>query len=454
LPSFKLPSFKLVNIRGDLFATGFSFGVLTVVRLGSSLILTRIVSPDAYGVITIMMSIAFVIEMLSDINVSIFIVRDPNAEDPRYLNTAWTIRLGRAMINSTILFLFAPLIASSLYHAPVLAMPLRIFSISFTIGALQSMSFALAIRRKQARYAMYAELVAAVLGSVFSVIYCYYTRDYWGMIYGTLVNRIFTSLFSYLFYRDSRPKIGFDRAAAREIFRFAKFNTPSSMLTLAMSQFDKVVFLRLFDLTLLGVYGLAANIAASIEGLISKVSQSVLYARCAHNFRTDPESLGPKYYTENVKLFSGILFLPAAIGGAAFFVVNLLYPSRYAPAGAILQAFMLRATLLALGSPAEDLLIAVGEYQVILHGNVLRVIGMLVASLTGYYFFGFMGFTYGAALSGLPPLIYYWRLQRKHGLMIVKYESYRVAFTLGVWITAYAGARVLLAWFPHLSIRH
>jgi O-antigen/teichoic acid export membrane protein len=142
--------------------------------------------------------------------------------------------------------------------------------------------------------------------------------------------------------------------------------------------------------------------------------------------------------------------LPAAIGGAAHLIITMLYPSRYAQAGAILQAFMLRATLLALGSPAEDLLIAAGQYQVILHGNVFRALGLLIASLTGYYLFGFMGFTYGAALSAMPPLIYYWRLQRKHGLLIVKYESYKVAFALGIWISAYLTSSVLLALFPHI----
>jgi O-antigen/teichoic acid export membrane protein len=454
LTSFKWSSLKLINIKGDLFATGICFGLQTLVRLGSSLILTRIVRPDAYGIITIMMSITFVIEMISDINVSVFIVRDQNAEQPRYLNTAWTIRLARSVMNTAILFLLAPWIASSLYSAPVLGLPLRVFSISFVIGALQSMSVPLAIRRKQARYVMYMELAAASMGSVISVILCYYLRSYWGMIYGILANKIFTSAFSYLFYRDVRPKIRFDWTTAREILQFSKFNTPSSLLSLAMSQFDKVVFLRLFDLTTLGVYGLATNIAGSIEALISKVSQSVLYARCAHNFRTDPEHLGPKYYTENVKLFISILFLPAAIGGAAHFIITVLYPSRYEEAGAILQAFMLRATLLALGSPAEDLLIAIGQYQVILHGNVFRAVTLLVASLTGYYFFGFMGFTYGAALSALPPLIYYWRLQQKHKLLTVKYESYKVAFVVGVWICAYASSSLLMALFPHMRLGH
>lgn len=448
-----MPSFKLVNLKGDLFATGFCFGVQVVIRIGSSLILTRILRPDAYGIITIMMSIAFVVEMLSDINVGLFIVRDKSAEQPRYLNTAWTLQLSRAFINSIILFLLAPLIATSLYHTAALALPLRVFSISFLIGGLQSMSFPLAIRRKQARIIMYSELVAAVTGNVFSVVYCYYSRNYWGMIYGTLLNRLLVSAFSYLFYRDLRPKLQFDRPAAKEILGLARFTTPSSILTLAISQFDKVVFLRLFDLSMLGVYGLAANIAGSVEGLITKISQTVLYPRCAHNFRTDAGTLALKFYTENVRLFISILILPAAVGGAAQFVIAVLFPARYAQAGAILQAFMLRAALLSIAAPAEDLLIATGDYQVILHGNVFRALWMPAASLTGYYFFGFMGFTYGAALSGLPPLIYYLWLQRKKGLLIWKYELYKVTFIACIAISAYVTSSLLITWWPAMHIK-
>ena len=55
-----------------------------------------------------------------------------------------------------------------------------------------------------------------------------------------------------------------DWAAAREILGFSKFTMPSSMITIALSQFDKIAFLRLFDLNSLGIYGLAGNIAAPI----------------------------------------------------------------------------------------------------------------------------------------------------------------------------------------------
>jgi lipopolysaccharide exporter len=444
---------KYVNLKGDLFATAASFGTQAIIKLGSSLILTRLLRPEAYGIITILMSVTFVIELIGDINVTLFIIRDKNAEEPRYLNTAWTLQLGRSLLNALILFLCAPLISKYVYHSPDLTNPLRFISIWFVVAALQSMSFPLAIRRKRSRIIMYSEVIAVFLSSSFAVIYCYYSRDYWGLIYATVVQRALMTVMTHMYYPELRPRLQFDRAAAREILGFTKFTMPSSLITLALSQFDKIALLRLFDLHVLGIYGLAGNIAAPIESLIGKISQMVLYPRCAHDFRADPDTYWIRYYTNNIKVFFSILIVPAAIGGGARLLIAVLYDPRYALAGPILQAFMLRAMLFAVASPAEDLLIASGESQVILIGNVFRAVGMLIASLTGYYFFGFMGFAYGIALSGLPPLIYYLWLQNRKRILIVKYELYKAAFLCAIVLIAYVGSSLLLTIWPITKIR-
>jgi lipopolysaccharide exporter len=447
-------SFKIVNLKGDLFATGFCFLAQAVIKLGSSLIITRLLPPEAYGVVTVVISIVFVIEMLADIGVTVFIVRDKNAELPRYLNTAWTMRLGRAVMNSAVLFLLGPLIATHIYNTPALAAPLRVFSLWFIISGLQTMSFPIAIRRKSSRKYMYSELAATTVGTVFSLTYCYYSHDYWGMIYATLIFQLVMTVLSYQFYKELRPKLQFDWPAAKEILGFTKYTMPSSILTLALSQYDKIVFLRLFNLPLLGVYGLAGNIAGPIEALISKISQTVLYPRCAHNFREDEKTFFLKYYTDNAKLFFSIMILPALVGGAARLVITILYPARYAEAAAVLKAFMLRAALLSLASPAEDLLIAAGQPQILLVGNILRAVWMLLASLTGYYFFGFMGFTFGAASSGLPVLIYYYWLQSRKQIIIWKYELYKAIFIIAAASVAYFGSSLFLALWPDFRIRN
>jgi lipopolysaccharide exporter len=416
------------------------------------MLLTRILAPAAYGIITLLLSISFVVEMLSDLGGWVPVIRHQNGEQPRFLNTAWTLRLGRAFINGTLVLILAPWIAS-LYGASYLTVPLRVFSLWFYINGLESVSFPVAIRRKNSRIFMYSELLATLVSAVFAIVYCYYFRTYWGMLFGILLNRAVMVAMSYCFYPDKRPRIQYDREAARSIFEYTRFAMPSSLLTLGLSQFDKVVFLRLFSLPLLGVYGLAGNIAGAVESLISKISQMVLYPRCAHNYRTDRSTYSLKYYTENIKLFAAILLVPAAVGGAARLIIALLYDPRYAEAGSILQAFMLRAFLLALACPAEDLLIASGESHIILVGNILRTVWMFSVSLIAYHFFGFMGFVYGVSLTGLPALIYYLWKQYRKGFMIFKYELNKLAFGSGVAICAYAASGLLLSVLPPVRLR-
>ena len=444
---------KVINFRGDLFATTFSFALQALIRLVSSLILTRVLLPEAYGTITILVSILFVIGNILDTNVTLFIVRDKNAEQPRYLNTAWTMRFSRSVLSAAVLFASAPLIATKIYDLPALTLPLRVFSLWFLIDGFETMAFALAIRRKQARLQVYSELAASVLSTTFSILYCYRYHTFWGIAFGMLLNRLIMTVLSHNLYRELRPRLFIDLAAAREILVYSKFTVPSSLLTLGLSQFDKIVFLRLFDLRLLGIYGLAGNIAGSIETLISKISQAVLYPRCAHNFRENPDTATQRYYSENTKLFAGILAMPAAVAGAAHLIIALLYDSRYSQAGSVLQALAIRAVLLSLASPAEDLLISAGQFHVILVGNVLRAAWIIVGSLVGYYFAGFLGFVYGLSLSGLPPLVYYLWLQKSKGMLIAKYEIYKVAFSLGIGITSYSICALFLALFPGLRIK-
>lgn len=438
---------RFPNLKGDLFATAVSFGAQAVVRLGASIVLTRVLRPEAYGIIAIVSSIGYVVALVGDIAVTVSLVRHEQGEAPSYLNTAWTLRLGRSLLNTVLMFIAAPWLAD-LYRAPELVLPLQAYSLWFLIAAFESMSFPLAVRRRNSRIIVYSELAANAIATAFSLVYCYYTRSYWGMIYGILLNRLLVTAMSYLFYRDVRPRIMIDRAAARELLRFTRFAVPSSLVTIGMNQFDKTVFLRLFDLTLLGVFSLAGNIAAPVDGLINKVTQLVLYPRCAHDFRTTPDRYALRYYTRNTSLYVSILGLPAAVGGAAEPLIRVLYDPRYAQAGSILEAFMWRSALLALGASAESMLLAAGELQAQLNGNIVRAISVVAGTLTGYYVAGFTGFVYGAALSGLPPLFYYLWLQRRKGFLIAKYELYKMLFLLAAFALAYLVSHLLLTVLP------
>jgi lipopolysaccharide exporter len=147
---------KFVDFSNDLFATIFCFGAVAVIRLGSSLVLTRVLKPEAYGIIAILMSLVFVVEMLADIGITTFVVRDKDVEIPDHFRTAWTIRFFRSMLNFVIVCGGAEIIAVKIYNLPDLVVPLRVFSLWYILVAFESLAFPISVRRKKARYAQYS----------------------------------------------------------------------------------------------------------------------------------------------------------------------------------------------------------------------------------------------------------------------------------------------------------
>src|SRR4029077_6135188 len=88
------------DARAGLSGLGWSYlthGFQLVLRLGSSLIITRLLLPEAYGIFGPAMAVMFLLELLSDIGVRPAVVRSPSGEDPAFLGTAWSILLVRAI---------------------------------------------------------------------------------------------------------------------------------------------------------------------------------------------------------------------------------------------------------------------------------------------------------------------------------------------------------------------
>jgi hypothetical protein len=110
----------------------------------------------------------------------------------------------------------------------------------------------------------------------------------------------------------------------------------------------------------------------------------------------------------------------------------------------ILQAFLLHAVLLSLASPAEDMLIAVGKsrsYSSATYSAPSVGSPEVCSNIPG----GFHSFACGAALSGLPPLLYYLWFQRKNGFLIVRYDLYKVDFVVTAWGVASLVSGLLVA---------
>lgn len=425
--------FSKIDWRGELVATVGCFAGISLIRLISSVTLTRLLYPEAYGIVAMMSMAAFVLEMVSDIGTVALLVRHPRGAEPAFLHSLWTIRFLRGVFNAAMLFALAPLIANW-YNTPLLELSLKIFSVTFLIKAMESMSFLLAMREQRSRVVSYAELISACISTSFVIVYSYFSRDHFGMIFGMVLNTLCVVSISYIRSDRVWPKFILEKEAVKEVFAFAKYVTPSSIVTIFVSQFDKIIFLKLFDLRLMGIYGVATGVAGPVESLVSRINHMVLYPRCAHYFRGDLANVAQRFYKENIKLFALILALPAMVAGLAPAIVQLLFDARYAAAALVIQAFCLRGVLLAFAGPSENLLVAAGNPKMVLIGNLLRLLWLVPASLVGYHFWGFTGFVFAAAFDVAPFVIFLWYQRSLNKLVIIRNEMLMIFYSTSVFL--------------------
>ena len=451
------PWLWILNFRAELFASTFSFGATAVIRLGSSLILTRLLSPDAYGIFGILLSFLFMIEMLSDVGTLGLLIRHPRGDERQFVHTLWTIRLIRSIFNFAVLFLAAPLIAS-IYHTPVLRDALRVLSIWFLLNSAESMSFGLAIRHQRARLNNYNELASNVIMTLFVIGMASLLRNHYALILGALLQRLLLVVASHFYYRDMGVGIAFDREARREQFQFARIVIPSSILTIVLSQYDKVVLARLFNLTLLGVYSIASNMAGQLTGVMMHNARFVLYARCSAYFRSDRSTATHRYYTENLRLFAIGALPPAIIAGFAPLIIAVLYDPRYMQAGSILTVLALGAIIAAFQNASENLLVASGQSRVVLGANIIRIVSLIPAVVLGYHFFGFEGFLWCTMAAALPPLLYFYWEQWRASLLQPLRELAGLGLCTVVFLACLGLSQVLLRIVPpnwlHLGLGH
>src|SRR5207249_2471425 len=109
---------KARTIRSSLWTLG-GYASNQIIRLGSSLILARLLLPYDFGLAALVSMFVNMFQQFSDVGLGPAIIQSRRGDDPRFLNTAWTIGVVRGFV----LWGCACAVAwpvAKFYHEPIL----------------------------------------------------------------------------------------------------------------------------------------------------------------------------------------------------------------------------------------------------------------------------------------------------------------------------------------------
>jgi lipopolysaccharide exporter len=448
-----LTNFKWAQIRTlmgrDPSIIALTMGILNLLRIAGSLILTRILAPEDFGIIGLVTVVQYTVVMLFDIGTDTFIVRHPDIRDRRLLDVVWTVRLLQSLILAAIFAASAGIFAQVL-GSESLKSVLVVSALGFLASAPQSLSFSLATRDKKLLLISFADILLAILVLGMTIGLAFYLRNYWAFIISGIAGTCIRTLLSYVLFPSSVFRLSLDATFVREIWKFSRFVAGSSILTLFLSQIDKFVLGHYLTIGDFGIYMLAVNIAYVPRTFCGMYGQRVLFPTYAQAHRDDPNSIRRVFYEKLRRVGPLYCFLVGGLIGFAPVVISVMYQARYAPAAYYLALLSIPTFFVLSGVAATEALVAVGEVRVNYYANLFRISCLLPALGLAIYSGQIGAILIVITLSELSATIYTWWKLSEIGILSVRRELLTFLFgALGI-VTGWAAYKTI-GFFFHIT---
>lgn len=357
----------------------FSLGAHSLMRLGSNLILTRMLAPEAFGIIAIAYVVTTAIEMFSDIGLRPSVIQHARGDEPDFLNTVWTLQIARGALLWAVAAGLGPVMAG-VYNEPLLIYVLPVIGFEAMLAGLRSTKIYTQSRHMKAGRITVLGLISRAIGIVTSIIMTYVLQNFWGVIIGSLVSYVTLTILSYTSLPGIMNRLHWENKAARDIMGFGSFVFLSTLSSFLLSQGDKAILGRLMSLELLGIYNIGVLLGTLPLMLVNNLVSQLLMPI----YREKPPSGGADNRRALRKmrlvLFGGVQAAVLIFAYGGIWLVELLYNDDYALAGPVVSLFALSLIPRLIGLDYNGALLSAGDSRALffvqLFGSILYTIGI------------------------------------------------------------------------------
>ncbi len=385
------------------FWTVMDYGCSMALRVVNSLVLTRLLMPESFGLMTLVTTLVVGISLISDIGLGPSVIQNPRGDEPALLNTVWTLQVLRGLgIFAVSLILAWPM--ELIYHEPRLlalipALGLNILISSFNSTNLLSMSRHMGVRRVfllDTATQIFTLMVTASCALVY--------RSVWALVIGAILSSIFRLVFS--FYRRLIPGIRnsfcWDRESLHGLVHFGKWILMSTAFFFFASQADRLILGRLISFSLLGVYGIAYSVSDIPRAIIYAFSNRVGFpfiAKMVHLPITEFRKVFLQYRLRTLLAGAVMLCLMVHLGG---FLVTHMYDRRYHAAAWMVPVLALGLWHTMMYATTMPALLSLGKSQYQAIGNAAYCAAVVTAIPLAFHFYGMFGAVVAVAAGDLP----------------------------------------------------
>lgn len=419
-PDTHLPPPPAPGLRKRILQAGAwslsGYALSQTVRFGSNLVMTRLLVPEMFGIMAIANLLMVALTLLSDLGLRQNIIQSRRGDDPRFLDTAWTVQIVRgALLGGAALGLawildvaqrMGATDPSRAYGNPVLPLVIAWVAASAPIAGFQSIRVATAVRHLQQRKVVWVELAGQVSGIAVTLAWAWVAPSIWALVAGNLAAAVGSTLASHLLLPGPPQRFAWDQSALSELLGFGRWILLSSAIGVLAVSADRLFLGAMVDAHLLGLYTIGQLIVTALENGIARLFVTVSLPVMSEAARQDRAGLRDLYHRLLAPFDIFLLFVAGFLFAGGQHLIALLYDPRYARAGAVLAVLSLSLPGLRFGM-AYQLYLALGRPHLMTLISAVRLGALVILLPAGFWLGGFSGAVWAIALHNFltAPLV-------------------------------------------------
>ena len=355
-----------------LFAQGVNF----LLRVGSLVILARLLDPKDFGLVGMVTAVTGIFGLFKDAGLSMVTIQRPTINIAQISTLFWlNIFVGGFLAGLSLVA--APLIVS-FYSEPRLFWVTVVMGTGFLLSAIGIQHLALLQREMRFGVLSLIEIGSQAVSVFVGIGLAIEGFEYWALVWSAVVLPAVTTLGAWLAigWVPGRPHWEGDSGHA---LRFSGVTTLNSLIMYVSYNLDKVLLGRFCGADALGLYGRAFQLISIPSDNITQATGSVLFSALAR-LQDDYERL-KRYFLSSYSVMLS-LTLPTTIMCALFAedIIMLALGEKWKDAVILFQIFAPTIVALAILSPTYWLLVSIGKARRSL--NIAFVLGPVI--IAGY----------------------------------------------------------------------
>jgi PST family polysaccharide transporter/lipopolysaccharide exporter len=400
---------KLVNsggMKGKIVRGGgaLALGSLTenALRFVRNIILVRILAPEAFGIMAILMVSVQALEAFTEVGLRQSLIQNKNGSQPDFMNITWFLSLARGLMLYSIAFVAAPFIAD-FYNKTELTAFLRVgFLVIFLHGFMSPRIYVL---EKELRFKEWTILIqgSAIIGIMVTVACAFVFKNVWALLAGFICEAALKVLFSFILY-PIKPNLQFDKTYLRDITKFSRGMFGLPIIKMLYYQIGIFVIGKVTSIDHLGIYTMTGNLAQVAGFAITKIIEPILFpvlASIKHN-----KADFSKVFNKTIKTIAIFAFpFTAMLSIFAHPILHLVYGPKYSEFWIVFSILSFYSLLALFFSLLSQVFFAIGQPERHRTASLVRTVLFILMIYPAAKYFGLTGAALAVSISTGTALI-------------------------------------------------